>query len=390
MPTFPALDEEPPPRSVASRLARGALVLVLLAGVGAGVWGVRSAVSGSGSASGSASASTSGQVLVLTEARTLVEAAPDGTHLRPLAGFGGMGGGQGVVAPDGRVLVTDAGDTVSLQGGRPLAHSTALYPAMSHLGQDCSAGYCQALSGIVDSAQPFADGGRSVVFSVLDYTGTGPVPPARIELVATAGGDPRSLGSGDAYAADPTGPAAFVATRARPNGGDASIELRTAGGAHSTVVTAQQVTRDLGRPGPAPSLVPHPDPTGQRLAVTADDPASGAVLGLLVYTRSGRLVARAAEPPTGPVSWSPSGGQLLYRAASGAVLWTPGQVSTSIALPATAALLESCVWSPDGHAALCLGYPGPRQHYDAWVRLDLVARTVRTSPALGVPLLWTR
>lgn len=390
MPTFPALDEEPAPLSLRARLLRVGLTLLVAVAVGGAGWGV-SRLAGGGGASGT----PSGRILVLTNLHALALVQPNGLQPQtlPLPDANPLGGSVGFVAPGGGLLLTDAGDTVTLRDGRPVAHSTALYQPLSAGGQDCSQGYCQTLTGLFETNFPFADDARSVVFSVppaTSGTGSGPAPVAPVYVVPVTGGTARGLGTGDGYAGDPQAAAAFVAVRARGAATpiDTAIEHRVAGGATTTVVTSAQVAQALGRSGTPLTLEPHPDPTGRLLAVVADDPTSGEVVGLVVYTRTGQLVARAPGAPDGPPSWSPSGRQLLVSTPSGAQLWTPGQAATPIAAPASAGLLQFCVWSPDERQALCQAYSGQGQSTSGWVLFDLAARSARSYASPGVPLYW--
>jgi hypothetical protein len=394
MTSFPALDEEPPPPSLRSRLRRMIIALVavvVLAGAGFGSWAIYNSVSGGDS-------NASNRLLVLTGAKFLATAQPDGSAVKQFAQFGLIGGSTGYVSPGGRTLLTNTGDTVVLRDGKPVSHSTALYApfAATSIVKNTGGGVYDSPVGIFTLA-PFADRGADVVFSTPELLPNG-TPGSRqaVSIVATNGGKARSLGVVDDYVGDPQQAAAFVSVPAAGqadssgNLADTAIEHRVAGGPTSTVITTTQVAKDLGLAEvPQMSLGPLPDPSGKELAVVARHPW-GEPLGLLVYTRTGQLVAHTNAAPAGPLNWNPVGSKLLFDTGHGAAVWTPGGGTQIIATPADASLIQSCVWSPDGNQTVCLGYPGQEQRYDVWVDFDLAKGTARTYPQAGIPLLWLK
>lgn len=332
---------------------------------------------------GRSNTASGGHILLLTSARLLALGSLDGTGLTQFVALGTLGGSQAFAAPGGRLLLSDAGDTVTLRDGRPVKHSTPLYQTLDS-------------TGLIRSAAPFADGAADIVFSTNFDPDT---PQSQINLVPVGGGRPRALGAGVTSVGDPQQAAAFVTVAARPSSrvsegqmpAVTAIVHRVAGGAASTVVTTAQVGRDLGLTGAAAlSLNPLPDPTGRFLAVGAYDVKAAVSRGLVVYTRAGRLVARASATPTGPLAWNPAGTKLLYSTARGAVVWVPGGSTEQLSTSSSAAMLQGCVWSPDGSRAVCLGYSGQRQSYDAWVVVDLAKRTATAHPPAGIPLLWVK
>ena len=406
MPTvFPALDEEPPAPSVRSRFRHVALTvaaLVVLAGAAVGAWAAYGAVSGG-------SGAASGKVLAFNTLQQLVLANPDGSKPVAFSKLGIIGGHNAYVAPDGRVMVTDAGDVVTLEDGRPVSHSTALYEPLAGGGFTCSGvGPCYATNGEIDSSYPFADGAADVLFT-LGYD------PRKlqnlIKLVPTSGGRAQQLGEGVDYAGDPQQPAAFVSVAARQEPSTvrigeragsstpavSAVEHVTVGGAATPVVTAAQITKDLKIAGhPALSLGLAPDPTGKLLALDVADANSSHDFGVAIYTRQGRFVGYLAIGAAGPVSWSPSGNQLLINTANGIVAWTPGRPPQRIALPPSVAMLQGCAWSPDGTQLACTGYPRTPNNADLnytppppeWVLVDVPHKTAKLCPAHGQPLLW--
>lgn len=393
MTSFPALDEEPPPPSLRSRLGLMAIALVavaVLAGAGVGSWAIYNSVSGGGSSG------ASNHLLVLTGAKFLAFEKPDGSVVKQFDRLGAIAGSTGYVSPDGRTLLTDTGDTVALRDGEPVSHSTALYApfASTSIVKNTGGGVYDSPVGVFTLA-PFADHGADVVFSTPELLPNG-IPGSRqaVSIVATKGGRARSLGVVDDYAGDPQQAAAFVsvpaAGQANSSGNlvDTAIEHRVVGGPTTTVVTTTQVAKDLGlAETPQMSLDPLPDPSGKELAVVARYPW-GEPLGLLVYTRAGKLVTRTNTAPAGPLNWNPAGSKLLFDTGHGAAVWTPGGGTQIIPTPPSASLIQSCVWSPDGNQAVCLGSPGQQQRYDVWVDFDLAKGAARTYPQAGVPLLW--
>jgi hypothetical protein len=392
--TFPALDLEPPPPTVRQRLWRTGrllLVFVVLAGVGVGGWAAYGAVSGASGPGG-----PTGSVLTITTIRQLALTDPDGAHPRPFASLGLIAGnGPLWASPDGRTLLGESGDVVTLDQGRPTSHSTALYGAVGGKQVSCGgfAGLCFN-TGLFLSAAPFADGGRYVVFSYLTSSGAN-----QVQIVDVHGGTARPLGTAPVadYAGDPQQQAVFATAPepSQPRGAKdlaiAALQHTAAGGQPTVLRTAAHIAHDLGvragRPLAANLL---PDRSGGTLALAIRDAQTGDPLGVLVYTRTGQLVGRTGLGPTGQLSWSPKGDRLLFSTGSGAAVWTPrtGAVRR-LRVPVTAALLGDCVWAPSGGYAACVGYPGGRgQPYDAWVLVDVGRRTAHAYAAAGFPIVW--
>ena len=363
MPTvFPALDEEPPPPSLRSRLRRLAIAVVaaiVLGGAGVGGWAIYNSVRSDGG-----SGSPGDRILLMTGAKFLALAEPDGTGVQQFTRFGAIGGSMGFVSPDGRTLLTDTGDTVALRDGEPVSHSTALYtPLASTTVVKNTGGGVYSSSGSIFTLTPFADHGADVVFSTPELLPNGdPSSLQAVDIVPTAGGKARSLGLADDYVGDPQQAAAFVSVPAKGQANssgdlaDTAIEHRVAGGPTTTLVTAAQITKDLGlAQTPQLSLGLFPDPTGKALAVVVRDVGSDQTLGVLVYSRAGKLVAHTSTAAVGPLNWNPTGSKLMFDTGHGAAVWTPGGSTQRIPIPSNASLFQNCVWSPDGSRAVCLG-----------------------------------
>lgn len=166
---------------------------------GVGAWAAYDAVSGG--------AATSARVLAFSTLQQLVLANPDDSEPAAFGQLGYIGGRGAYLAPDGRAVISDAGDVVRLNGDRPVSHSTTLYAALAGQGgYTCpgAVGVCEADSGNISTLQPFADGSADVVFSFPhllpdgNYTGA-----SEVVLVPVGGGRLRGMGLADGYAGDP-------------------------------------------------------------------------------------------------------------------------------------------------------------------------------------------
>lgn len=134
MPTFPALDEEPPPRPLWQVLVMVAAGVVVVAAIVVGVvvrpW--PSGAKGRASRAGAQSAALSGvggRVLVLDYLLgRFGYTAPNGTSFIPLSG--GMASGRfAQVSPDGSMAVTDSGLVVRFSKHRAAVSSAEPPPS---------------------------------------------------------------------------------------------------------------------------------------------------------------------------------------------------------------------------------------------------------------------
>jgi len=154
-------------------------------------------------------------------------------------------------------------------------------------------------------------------------------------------------------AAPPT--ASATVTRVTP---DSRIELRAAGRPAVVLATAGGLDRDLGYPRSlSAALIPYPSPSGTEIAVTVL-PAAGGLAGIVILSRSGRVLGTAAGS-LGPPAWSPSGTSLAYAATgsggSALRIWKAGgrAVTLTLPLPPTGGSFSRYIWSPDGMSVLC-------------------------------------
>ncbi|MGH8891505.1 MAG: hypothetical protein ACRDV3_17310 [Acidothermaceae bacterium] len=384
MPTFRPLDAEPSPAPPRRRwlfrrpvIVAGLVIVVAAAAVGGRA--IDQAVAGGSSAS-------DGDVLVWNSAAMLAFAHPDGTKQQPFDSLGFLGGGGAVVAPDGKALVTSAGDIVTLDDGRPVKHSTALYGPLSANG----GGY------MINPVAPFADGSADVLFAGA-FDPDAAAPASKVMIASRDGTDVRDLGTGDSFAGDPLQAAAFVAVAADPAAqppgaqerADVGVEHRVVGGTTTTLVTAKQLAKDLSLSGnPAFALGVVPDPTGKKLEVEVQDPSSEQDEGTLVLDRNGGLVYRSPDVQNDLASWSPSGASMLFTSKQGIDIWTSPGTLQHIAFPAGVGALNYCAWSPDEQQIACAGYPSGGGPVAAWIVVNRKTLSAKGFPAAGLPLLW--
>ena len=380
MPTFTRIDDEVPSRGTRGlrRPAVVAVLAVVVVGGCIGGWAIDRAVAGGSSSAGS--------ILVRTSSGEFALVQPDGTRPQPFASLGFVGGTGAYVSPDHKLLVTESGDTVTLENGRPVTHSTALYGPLSVPGQGLGIG----------APAPFADGSADVVYSASFDAAT---QSNKVMIVSADGTDPRDLGTGNNFAGDPQQPAAFVTVPADRSAVppaaqapvDSAIEHHVAGGLPTTVVTAAQITKDLALQGnPALSLSVVPDPTGNKLAVEVQDPSSLQEEGTLVFARNGTLIARSPDVQNGLAWWSPSGNALVFSTKNAIDVWTPGGTPQRVAGPAGAGALGACAWSPDEQRIACAAYPPGGGAVSSWVLIDRKSLTAKGFAVGGMPLLWLK
>ena len=396
---FPALDPEPPPPPWWRRLLWPACVL---AGAAVAVTAVRllpplfatspasrSAAAHPGQRPAGPAIQASGRIVVVTASGGLALANPDGSHLARAGGVGNVGDAV-AASPDNRYISLLNGQVIRVKPGRSLAS----FPGKVELSPTTT----------VTLPDPFADHERAVVmladFGDPTYSSSNP-----ISVVSIATGRSVSLGSGDQVAGDPAAdgvfatvaaslPVASVSVQTSP---DASVVRRDAGRPTVLLATAGELSHETGLPRRlAVSLAVYPSPSGAEAAVTVRPAAGGPVGGLVVLTRSGRMVAALpARAGTGPAPgdpvWSPSGTSLAYLSTTGSgasqlSVWSAGRRGVvSSTLPASAGRYGACVWAPDGISVLC-----PAAGGSEWV----VARAAGGRPAVvrgpGLPVAWLR
>ncbi len=392
---FPALDPEPPPGPWWHRLLRPAAVLALAGLVLAVIWLVPfSALAGhhgGRSARGAAAAPpvrAGGHIVAVDPRGVLVTADPDGRRPHRLGGLGVIGTAV-AAAPDNRYLALLNGQLISMKPGAVLAS----YPARVPLSDTNTAAL----------PNPFADHDR-VIVRLADYGDQTASAQNPISVAEIATGRSVSLGTGDAVAGDPAAPGVFAGLEAPPQATaaalraspDRGIVLRDEGHPAVQLATAATLNRAIGLAAADPVvLVPYPSPSGAEVAVSVQPAAGGQVAGIVVLSRSGRLLAHvhlagsaAPAPAQGIPVWSPSGGSLAYlRPGTRPELdvWQPGGTTIyTTALPGGGSY-GSCVWSPDSRSVLCPLVSGRRT---TW----LVTRATGGRPAVasgtGLPVAW--
>ncbi len=346
------------------------------------------AAAGPGHRPASPAVRAAGRVVVVTRYGTLALANPDGRHLAQEAGLGNVGTSV-AAAPDNRYISLLNGQVISISPGPRLAS----FPGKIQLNSQAG----------VALPDPFADHERAVVmlqdFGDPTYSSTNP-----ISVISIATGRSVSLGSGDQVAGDPAAAGVFTTVAARPSAiavtlqtsPDAMVVLRDAGRAPVRLATGSELSRDVGLPRRlAVSLAVYPAPSGAEAAVTVRPAAGGSDAGMVILTRSGRMVAAfpargGAGPVLGAPVWSPSGKSVAYLSTTSSEapqlsVWSAGRPLVSSPLPVSAGRYGACVWAPDGTSLLC-----PAAGGSEWV----VARAAGGKPAVvpgpGLPVAWLR
>ena len=193
-----------------------------------------------------------------------------------------------------------------------------------------------------------------------------------ISVVSIDTGRSVSLGTGDQVAGDPVAEGVFAALTAPPRASaavltgnpDARVVLRDAGRPQAVLATAGTLSHAVGLARSLPvSLAVYPAPRGTEVAVTVRPAAGGSDGGLVILSRSGRIIKRlparsAAGPALGAPVWSVSGRALAYLSASSSgapalSVWSGGGRISIHPLPSSAGRYGTCVWSPDGRSVLC-------------------------------------
>ena len=248
---------------------------------------------------------------------------------------------------------------------------------------------------------PFADHERAVVM-LRDYGDPTQSATNPISVVSISTGRSVSLGTGDQVAGDPAAEGAFAALTAPPRASaavltgnpDARVVLRDVGRPQAVLATAGSLSHAVGLARSLPvSLAVYPAPGGAEVAVTVRPAAGGSDGGLVILSRSGRIIKRLpARGGTGPALgvpvWSVSGRALAYLSAStgGAPalsVWSGGgRISTS-ALPSSAGRYGTCVWSPDGRSVLC-----PAGGGSEWVVAPAAGGRPAVARGPGSPVAW--
>jgi hypothetical protein len=394
---FPALDPEPPPPPWWRRLL---VPVCVLAGVAVVVTAVRwlpSVFAGSPAQPAAAgrpghpraagpAVRAGGRVVFVTLSGALALANADGSHLARASGLGDVGAALGV-SPDNHYLSLLNGQVISIRRGPVLAS----YPAKVPLSSNTT----------VALPDPFADHERFVVM-LTDYGDPTSSASNPISVISIATGRSVSLGTGDQVEGDPVARGVFAALAAPPRGSavalqtnpDARVVLRDAGRPQAVLATAGALSHAVGLARSLPvSLAVYPAPSGAQVAVTVRPAAGGSDGGLVILSRSGRIVTTLrARGGTGPALgvpvWSGSGRALAYLSAStsGAPalsVWSGGGRVSASPLPSSAGRYGTCVWSPDGRSVLC-----PAGSGSEWVVAPAAGGPPAVARGPGFPVAW--
>jgi hypothetical protein len=327
-----------------------------------------------------------GRIVFVTSSGELALANPDGSHLARASSLGDVGNAVGA-SPDDHYLSLLNGQVISVRPGPELAS----YPAKVQLSSLTT----------VTLPDPFADHERAMVM-LSDYGDPTYSASNPISVVSIATGRSESLGTGDQVEGDPVATGVF-ATLSAPTRGlavplqtnpDARVVLRDAGRPQAVLATAGVLSHAVGLARSLPvSLAVYPAPSGAEVAVTVRPAAGGSDGGLVILSRSGRIITTLrARGGTGPALgvpvWSVPGRALAYLSAStsGAPalsVWSGGgRVSTS-PLPSSAGRYSTCVWSPDGRSVLC-----PAAGGSEWVVAPAAGGPPAVARGLGLPVAW--
>lgn len=357
MPTFPALDEEPPPRPMWKVLVMVTAGIVVVAAV------VVVAVEHPWTqAPGQAPVAASprpglqgvgGRLLVLDfKTGELGYTTPSGGRFDPLAGDS-LIGDWAQLSPDETAAVTSFGQVVRIQAQR--VQNLLLRPSGSW----------------GPTARPWADHGQRLVLMTL---GGG---HADVRTVDLHGHHSRGLGGGAADAVgDPTrdGALVMVAGKSEVDMGDYStmpairLELRTPGH-REALATVAGLAREIGLPSLGPYQVSASfSPDGLFIAVSLDQLGRGtgagngqialsqsAAHGLVVLRRNGDRVFSMLPRGAARPMWSHNGRRLAVVGSGGAV--TVIDVLHPHAAPRNIAVrddsLSGCLWSPGDDRLVC-------------------------------------
>ena len=172
--------------------------------------------------------------------------------------------------------------------------------------------------------------------------------------------------------------------------------LRDAGRPQAVLATAGALSHAVGLARSLPvSLAVYPAPSGAEVAVTVRPAAGGSDGGLVILSRSGRIITTlrargGAGPALGVPVWSVSGRALAYLSASSSgapalSVWSGGGRIVVHPLPSSAGRYGTCVWSPDGRSVLC-----PAGSGSEWVVVPAAGGPPAVARGPGFPVAWLR
>lgn len=341
-------------------------------------------------------------------------AAPDGSHQVAFTKVGPLQGNDlPVASSDGRYLVNQEGQLVTMGPAGPVSISSLPQPA----GVQSSGFQWQDAS--------FADGSRYVEATECYSSAAGPAGATqswRADLMPTAGGPDRLLGTVLDSAGDPRSAGAFESISASlaaasstvqcygPSVPDKSVELLQPGQPTRTIVTAGDLSRALGvSPGTPLEFTANPNPDGSLLAVyvTVGAPQTAAAYlvaqhDLVVVTRSGTIVTDLRLPVGSFPRWSPDGHHIAFcqefrQVASSATVtvWGVSSAAKTIALPGHRDFgCTQLLWSPDGSQLIYAaevtkgGLTAADDLQHGWTVIEVGSGQVHDVTAPGQPAAW--
>lgn len=327
-----------------------------------------------------------GRVVFVTSSGDLALANADGSHLAQASSLGAVGQAVGA-SPDNHYLSLLNGQVISIRRGPVLASYPAKVPVSSN--------------ATVALPDPFAGHERFVV-ELMDYGDPTQSASNPISVISVATGHSVSLGTGDQVAGDPAAEGVFAAVTAPPQASaavltgnpDSRVVLRDVGRPQAVLAIAGALSHAVGLARSLPvSLAVYPAPSGAEVAVTVRPAAGGSDGGLVILSRSGRIVTTLrARGGTGPALgvpvWSASGRDLAYLSTSssgapGLSVWSGGGRISASPLPASAGRYGMCVWSPDGRSVLCPAGGGSQ-----WVVVPAAGGPPAVARGPGLPVAW--
>lgn len=429
---FPAIDPEPS-RRYTWRTARraGIACLAACAVAAAATAGVRLAADSSAShpgpshparpAAAPAARFTDGDGLIVFEEQPsglLGTAEPDGSHLAARKSLGGLQGEDlPVASPDGRYLVTDEGQLVTLGPNGPSAITTLDQAAAGESWQSASFADGSRYVAVVrcDTGTQSAEGPVQAWVAYLLPTGGG--KPAAFGIVTSAAGAPASAGALVAVPVTKTGAAFQYACYGPESDSDASLDLAVPGRPPQVIVTAAALVRAAGWPASTPvqlSATPSPDGKTLLVGIAANvprppNPSPGRLPKILaaqfLLAATGTILSRLPGSGLEQVAWSPDGTRI---ATCLAVQGQPSTVSVltvsaagktgsrrTIVLPGRHDLdCLQLLWSPDGTQLIYSAVANSRgltqsdrlQH--GWTVIDLRTGKAHDVTAPGQPAAW--
>lgn len=329
------------------------------------------------------------RVVLITAHGELATARTDGSDLVTMGPLGRFGNQFPEVSTDGRYLVTRDATIFSLSGGQVAQVPTAL-----HLGD----------RDVVPPAGPLADHDRAVTILVEGPYGS-PTASAGLEVVPVATGQPISLGTADHAAGDPQAEGAFVAVPGQETGSspagqtappDSAVELRDAGAAPITLITASQAAAAVGMDPSLPVvLYPVPDPAGDTVAIGVSPSDGGFSEGVVVVGRSGDVQGdiRAGIGPTPDsyISWSHDGTTLAFVGDTNGLeiaTWTYERGLSVATTPRGDPGAGRCTWSTTGSSLLCSAAAASPARYEWYFSGAPVGPLVAVKAVPGYALAW--